>query len=172
MDFVENHGFNRAQSVARVGSEEEVERLRSGDENVGRMAEEAGAFGGRGVACADSDDRWMVFDPQVLRRVGDANQRRLKITVDVDSERFDRRNIEDTATMRLGWNGRKHQPVDRPKKRGKRLASAGRSEDQCRFAARDGWPAEQLRARRSGKDRFKPAAYRRVKKREAFAVGW
>ena len=44
MDLVDDDGFDGAQGFGRVRSEDQVERLGGGDEDVGRVAAEALAF--------------------------------------------------------------------------------------------------------------------------------
>lgn len=90
MDFIEDDRFDGTQGVTRVRSEQEVERFRRGDQNVSWMAKEASAFGSRRVTRSNGDGGLMGFDSQALRRVGDADERGLKIAVDIDGKRFDR----------------------------------------------------------------------------------
>lgn len=73
VDFVEDDGFDGTEGFAGVGSEQEIERFGCGDQNVGGMAEEAGAFGGRRVSGADGDGGLMVADAEALGGVGDAD---------------------------------------------------------------------------------------------------
>ncbi len=57
VDFVDDDRLDAAQGVARVRREQQVERFGRRDEDVGRIALEAGALGGRRVAGADRDGR-------------------------------------------------------------------------------------------------------------------
>ena len=46
VNFVDHHGFDRTQRLARVGGQQQIERLGRGDQNVRRMAQEARALDG------------------------------------------------------------------------------------------------------------------------------
>src|SRR5262245_11792656 len=88
MDLVDDDGLDRAERFTRFGREQQIERLRGRDQNVGGLALEARPFGVWRVAGAEryhrSDERISsaFSDPR------DAGQRRTKIAFDVDSQRF------------------------------------------------------------------------------------
>ena len=104
--------------------------------------------------------------PAARRGLGDADQRRAQVALDVDGEGFDGRNVEDAAALVARRDGREHQAVDAPQKGGERLAGAGGREDQGGFAARDGGPAELLRPRGGGEDGVEPRTHRRMEEGE------
>ena len=137
-----------AQRLARVRRQQQVERLRRRDEDVGRLALEPRALGLRRVAGADRDRRRDVGVAAAVGDLGDAGERRAQVALDVDRERLERRDVEHAAAAALGRRRREHQAIEAPEKRGQRLAAAGRREDQRRVAARDRRPAERLRPRR------------------------
>jgi hypothetical protein len=118
----------------------------------------------RGIACSNRDGRFLIRVAETLGGLRDADERCAEVALDVDGERFDRRYIKDAAAcffFRLSGGlavGRKHQAVDAPEKCGESFASAGRREDQRRFATRDRGPAEDLWARGSGEDGGEPVA--------------
>ena len=66
VNFVEDDGVDGAEEFARLRSEKQVERFGRGDENVGRMAREAGAFGWR--ECRRCEWRRSVRDMRWPRR--------------------------------------------------------------------------------------------------------
>ena len=57
MDLVDDDGVDRAQRLARVRGQQQVERFRRRDQDVGRLALEPGALARRRVAGADRDRR-------------------------------------------------------------------------------------------------------------------
>ena len=57
VDLVDDDRVDRAQRLARVRRQQQVERLRRGDQDVGRLALEPRALGLRRVAGADRDRR-------------------------------------------------------------------------------------------------------------------
>ena len=55
VDFVDDHGADTAQMLARFGrSQQQVQRLRRRDQDVRRIAQHAGALAGQRVAGADA----------------------------------------------------------------------------------------------------------------------
>ena len=166
VDFVDDDGFDGAQHFARVGGEQEVERFGRGDQDIGRVAREAGAFGGGGVAGADGDGGLVEGDAGGARGLRDADQRATQVAFDVDGQRFDGRDVEDAAALVARRDGREHEAIDAPQEGGEGFAGAGRRKDEGGFAARDGGPAEQLRSRGGRKDGFEPGAHGRVEEVE------
>ena len=136
VDFVDDDRVDRAQGLARVGGQQEVERLGRRDQDVGRIAQEARALDRRRVARPNRDRRRMVGVPPRDRAVGDAGQRRAQVSFDVDRERLQRRDVQHAAALSLRRHRVEHQAVDAPEERGERLAAAGRRQDERRVAAR------------------------------------
>ena len=126
------------------------------------MAGKAGAFGGRGVAGAYGDGRFVELDSRGTGGLGDAHQRGAQVAFDIDGEGFDGGNVDDAAALVARRDGREHQSIDAPQKGGEGLAGARGGEDEGGFAARDGGPAELLRARGRGEDGVEPGSYGRV----------
>ena len=100
VDLVDDHGVDRAQRLARVRGEQQVERLGRRDQDVGRLALEPRALGGRRVAGADGDRGHVKRRRRGARPVGDAGERRAQVALDVDRQRLERRDVEDAASPR------------------------------------------------------------------------
>ena len=70
VNLVDDDRVDRAQRLARVRRQQQIERLRRRDQNVGRLALKAGALGLRRVAGADRDRRREVRRRRGRRRPG------------------------------------------------------------------------------------------------------
>ena len=162
MNFVHDDRFDGTQSLAGIGSQQEVKRFRRGDENIRGMAQKSGALRRRSVPRSNRNLRFVKCGAQAPRGLRDAHQRRAQIALHVNGQCLDRRYIEDAAALLFSRNRSEHQPVDAPQKSGQRFAGAGGSKDQSGFTARDGRPTLQLRLRRSSKNRFKPLSDSRM----------
>ena len=57
VDLVDDQRVEAAERLARVRGQQQIQRLRRRDDDVGRLAQEAGALAGRRVAGADQDAR-------------------------------------------------------------------------------------------------------------------
>ena len=166
VDFIEDDGFDGAQGFASVGSEQEVDGFRGGDEDIGGVAGEAGAFGGGGVAGADGDGGLVEGDARGAGGLGDADERGAEVAFDIDGEGLDGGDIEDAAALVARRDGGEHEAVDAPQKGGEGFAGAGGGEDEGGFAAGDGGPAELLGPGGSGEDGVEPGADGRVEEGE------
>ena len=143
VDLVEDDGFDPVQRLACLRRQEQVERLRSRDEDVGRALEHPPALVGRRVAGAHAD-----------RELGvQSGKRAPQVPLDVVVERLERGDVEQAQAS----TGRLVQPIDAGKEGGEGLAGSGRGLDEDVPAARDRRPAELLRARRLGKCTLEPA---------------
>src|SRR5208337_5587194 len=56
MNLIDDDGVDGAKCVGGLGGEQQIERLRGGDEDLGRLAAEAGSFALGRVAGADADE--------------------------------------------------------------------------------------------------------------------
>ena len=86
-----------AQRVACARRQQQVQRFRRRDQDVGGLALEARALGGRRVARANRDVR---HDERVAARGGDADDScngRAQVPLDVDGQRLERRDVEHAA---------------------------------------------------------------------------
>ena len=98
VDLIDDDGIDGAQGGGRLGGEQQVERFRGGDENVGGMAAEASALDLR--ACRRCG--WRSRGDGRGRRCvagegGDGFERRAEVAFDVDSERFEGADVDDAA---------------------------------------------------------------------------
>ena len=99
VDLVDDDRLDAAQRLARVRRQHQVERLRRGDEDVGRLAKKPGAFLLRRVAGADGDLRHRERIAALGGQVGDPGQRRAQVALDVDGQRLQRRDVDDAAAL-------------------------------------------------------------------------
>ena len=170
VDLVHDDALDRAEDLTRTGRQQEVERFGRRDEDVGRVAPEARALGGRGVTCPHRHGR---DDERVAARTGglrDALDRRPEIAIDIHGERLERGHVEHAAPPRGRPRRREHDAVDRPEKRGQRLAAPGRGEDERGLAPCNRGPAERLGRSRGAERRAEPTANGRVKDVEALQM--
>ena len=163
MDFVDDDRVDGAKGFAGVGREEKVERLRCRDEDVGRLALEPRTFSCRCIAGPNRHYGYLVPVASRHGAMADAGERGPQVALDVDGERFERRNVDDPAALLRRRRRFEHQPIDAPEKCGQRLAAARRCEDQGRVAARDRRPSLHLRRRRSLERGPKPLRHRGMK---------
>src|SRR5690606_6627292 len=100
-----------------------------------------------------------------LRQVGDARQRRPKVTFDVDGQGLERGDVQRAASAFLWGLWLEHQAVEAPQEGRERLARAGWREDQRGIAARDDRPTLPLGTRGPLERRSEPVGDRRMKGR-------
>ena len=137
VDLVDDHRLDVGERLGGAGGEHQVERLRGGDEDVGRVAPHPGALLLRGVAGADRD----------VDVGADPPQRRDQVLLDVVGQRLERGDVDDPRAalgLRLVRHPLGDQPVDPPEEGGERLARAGRGADQDVLAAGDRRPGLRL----------------------------
>ena len=158
VDLVDDHPAHRAQRVACPRREHEIERLGRGDEDVGRRAQQRGAFLALGVAGAHAHDRYVARHAEPFGRQLHASKRRAQVLVDVDGERAQRGHVEHPAAFEFGWHRLDGEPVDRGEECRERLARAGRRHDQRVVAAGDDRPAFGLGRRELGERGGEPRA--------------
>ena len=127
--LVEDQRLDRAQHVARLRGEHQVERLGRRDQDVGRLLEDLAPLLLRRVAGAHRD-------PHLRLEPG---ERAAQVALDVVVERLQRRDVEHAQPLAR----RRVQAVERVEERGQRLAGAGRRLDQHVRAGRDRRPAER-----------------------------
>ncbi len=88
--LVDDDRLDTAQRLAGLRGEQQEQRLRRGDEDVGRRAQEPAALVGRGVAGPDADGEVRLGQAEPGRGVPDAGQRGAQVALDVDGERLHR----------------------------------------------------------------------------------
>src|SRR5690606_28669260 len=90
------------------------------------------------------------------RRLGDADERRAQVALDVDPERFERRDVEHPGALRGVGGGRREQPIERPQERGERLTGARGGDDERVPPRGDRLPRPRLRGGRCGERAGEP----------------
>ncbi len=158
VDFVHDHGFNVAQDcTALVGSEQDVERLRRGHQNVGRPLQHRAALGHERVAGADRSPNLRHEQPALARHGENFTQRGFQVFLNIVAQGLQRRDVENLgAISQLATQRLAHQTIDAGKKRGQGLAGAGGSRDKGRPARQDVGPALFLGFSRSAKPAHEP----------------
>src|SRR5579863_1238791 len=155
--LVEDHGLNRAKCLSRRRRENQVERLRSSDQDVRRMAAKSLAFALGSVSGSDADLRFVKRHPATAGHIGNPSQRRSEITFDIDGKRLQRGDVEYSCSFfRIPGPGLEHQTIKAPEECGQGLASAGGSKDEGALVARDYGPTQALRRGWPLEDRAKP----------------
>ena len=144
--LVDDQRLDRAQHVARLRGQHQVERLRRRDQDVGRLLEDLAPFLLRRVARAHRDAH-LRLQP---------GERAAQVPLDVVVERLQRRDVEHPQPLAR----RRAQPVERVEERGQGLARAGRRLDEHVRAARDRRPALDLRRRRRVEGALEPVPRR------------
>ena len=98
--------------------------------------------------------------PEPRRGLPDARERCAQVALDVDGQRLERRDVEDTAAVRWVCRGRLREGVDRREEGSKRLAGSGRRDDERALAGADGLPRTGLGRGGLGEGRREPGAGR------------
>jgi hypothetical protein len=142
-----------------LAGEQQVERLRCRDEDVGRVALHPSPLDGGGVARAQKRRRWRwCLEAEALGGVADAGQRCTEVPIDVMGERLERRDVED-STARTGGGFRvAEEGIDRGEEGRQRLSGSGRGVDERVPSGRDGRPAEALGFRRRAERSLEPCS--------------
>src|SRR6476620_4511782 len=132
MDLVDDHGSRGLEHGApRLRAEQDVKRLWSGHDDMGRTLGGALALSLRRIARAhpraDSDIRKAT----VAQRLANAGQRHVEIAMDVVRERFQRRDIDDLSLVRQPTiKSLAYEAIGGTKKGGERLPGTGWCRDQ------------------------------------------
>ena len=166
MNLFHDDHVDRREALPCVRREQQEERFRRRDENVGRTAKKARPFARGRVAGADGDLRHGHVESCCDRRAGNARQRHPQVAFDIDRERLERRDVEHAAPLVSGRNRLEEQAIEAPEERRQRLAASGRRQDQRRLAARDRRPSELLRLGGRRKLAREPRAHGRVEEFE------
>ncbi len=149
VDLVNDHDFDTRQGGPRLARQQEIERLRRGDEHVGRMLYQGAAFVGRGIAGAGTDADVGQRQAGALGLDGDAGERRLQVALDVVGQRLERADVQHAAAALLvGRRRLGGEPVERPQERRQGLAGTRGRGQQHVLALRDGVPPLLLGGRR------------------------
>src|SRR5262249_15610213 len=142
--LVEDQRVDATQQLPGARREQEEERFRRGDEDVGWLAEHRRALLLRRVAGADSDAQ-LGAEPR---------ERAAQVPLDVVVERLERRDVEDAEP--LPWSV--GEAIDRGEEGCERLPRTGRRLDEDVPAGGDRRPALRLRGRRRIEVPLEPGA--------------
>ena len=147
VDLVDDDGLDAAERrPALLGRDQQVERLRGGDDERARRPDHGRPLAGGAVAGAHPDREVGRGQPEPPRRGGDLGQRSLEVLGDVDRQRLQRRDVDDPgAADREPPGVGEVQPVDGHEEAGQRLARAGGRRHQRVLPGGDGWPGGLLR---------------------------
>ena len=148
MDLIDDHGFDRAQQLARLGGQKQVERLRGRDQDIARRARETACV--RRPGYRPTGPRPQARDGG-CRRVRRAPRYRRSApagSFDVHAEGLQRRDVEQAQAVGFHRLRLEHQPIEPGQKRGQRFSRSGRGEQQGRPAGHDRGPTERLRPSR------------------------
>ncbi len=152
VDLVDDDVLDAAQDVARRAGQHQVERLRGGDQDVGRVAGDVAPVLGRRVAGPAGDRDVRYGFAEALRGQGDPGQRGPEVALDVVGQCLEWRDVEHAdeagrlARRRRAGVGR--EAVQCPEERCQGLAAAGRGVDERVLTGRDRRPAPYLGVRR------------------------
>jgi hypothetical protein len=132
MDLVDDHRpRGREHLAAGLRTQEHVQRLRSGDDDLRRPAAHAGALALRRVAGSDQGSDLDVGVTERQELGADARERRFQVALNVVGQRLQRRDVDDRRFVgQRTIDALPHEIVDGRKESGERLARAGRRRDQ------------------------------------------
>ena len=146
---------------SRLRGEEEEERLRCRDEDVGWGGGHAPSFVRGGVTCAHADADVGHVESESLRLALDSGEGCAQIALDIYRERFERRDVEDAGAIhRVARDGIADQIIDGREEGREGLARAGGCDDEGVAPGPDRLPGERLSRGRSGERRLEPRSGR------------
>ncbi len=149
VDLVDDHGLHPAQRLSRRGGEEQEQRLRGRDEDVGGSGGLSAAFGRVGVPGTDSDANIGNLQPHAGGSLTDADERRTQVAFDIRGERLERGDIQNAATILSIRDIRGQTAIDGREEGRERLAGTGGGHDERVIPGRDRLP--RLSLGRSGR---------------------
>src|SRR4029078_11991146 len=163
VDLVHDHCARGLEhGAARVGAEQDVERLRRGHHDMRRKLSRALTLGLGRVAGPHPGADYDIGQSLRAKRLADAGERNVEIAVDIVRQGLEWRDIDDLRLVtEPSLETLAHQAVDGAMEGGERLAGAGWRSDQHVAADLDGGPGISLRGRRRGETLVKPRADRR-----------
>ena len=164
--LVDDDVLHAGQDLAGLAGQQQVQALRRGDEDVGRVAREVAADVGGRVAGPDADRDVGRGLAQALRREADARERGTQVALDVVGQGLERADVQDAdaaAVLAAGLRaGVGDEAIERPEEGGEGLAAAGGRVDERVLARRDGRPAAVLRLRGPLERALEPLAHGRA----------
>ncbi len=115
MDLVDDDGTRGCQHLpTRLRAEQDVERLGSGHDDVGRPLPHPVAFVLRGVAGADEGSNVDIRQVKKTQLLANRRERCFEIEPDIVRQRFQRRDVNDVRLVgQAGADSCAHQAVDR-----------------------------------------------------------
>ena len=170
VDLVDDHGARGLEHLDAPRGEQQVEALRSGDEDVGRLAQHACAVALRRVTRAHRNGQLGKLEPLPSGRVGESGEGAAEVALDVVVQRLERRDVEQ-ARCGLPAQALFDEGVQPPEERGEGLARPGRCDDQGVLPGRDRRPAEPLGVGRRGERAREPVRDERVERGRAGGGG-
>ncbi len=164
VDFVNDNGFNIAQNrTTSLSGQQNVERLRRGDQNVRWPLQHGPPFVHERVAGADRCANLRHQQSTVARHLQNLAQRPFEILLDIVAQRFQRRHIQNFgAVFEMTGQCFAHQSINAGQKRGESFARAGRGRNERRAPGEDVRPSLFLRLGRRTKLSDKPLRDQRV----------
>jgi hypothetical protein len=155
VDLVDDHRTHVAQAAAaRLGGEQDEERLGGGDQDVGRLADRVPPLLHCGVAGAHGRTQRQGEVAVFLGGGEDLRQRVLEVALDVVGQRLQRGDVEDVGVvLELAGYGLAGELIEAPEEGRERLARAGGRREQDVLARGDGRPRPALHRRGVAKRR-------------------
>ena len=173
--LVDDHRLHSAQGLAGPRRQQEVERLRRGDEDLGRALRQRPPLIRGRVAGPRGDGDGPHGRAEAPSRQGDPGQRGPQVPLDVVGQGFERADVQDphggARGRRARGRGRSNEPIDAPQEGGQRLAAARGGVEEDVAAAGDRRPALHLGRRRRGEGVPEPRCDGRREARERVLGG-
>ena len=132
VDLVHDDRLHRPQHAASgLGGQQDVQRLRRGDQDVGRPPAHLRPLALGGVAGANQGADADIGQARLQQFIANTGQRRLQVLVDVVGQRLERRHVENAGLVRQrGVKPPLDQRVDDGEEGSERLARSRRGADQ------------------------------------------
>ena len=97
MNFIDDDSVDHPEGIGGLRGQQQVERFRSRDQDVGWIAAEASSFALGSIAGTNADRRIVEGHTLAAGHVGDASQGRAKVAFHVNGEGLERRDVDDAA---------------------------------------------------------------------------
>src|SRR5687767_3298598 len=164
VDLIDDDGARRVKHPSSANARQhDVERFRSGDEDVRRLSQHLRARGSGGVSRSNRHpDLGERFSLQ-LEASSQLGERNLEIPLNVVVERLERRDVEKmNAVPERLLQSLDNERVQLPEKRGQSLSRSGRRKDQRVASTRNRRPTLTLRLARLTQSLGEPFANERM----------